>query len=685
MRALPFKPPEPGDKVGDYLVLEKLGDGGFGFVYKVERAGRSFALKVIRARELEGWGQREISILRHLEHENVVRFRACDRWPDPEHGYLYIVMDLVVGRTLVDWVLDENPSARQVAQLVLEVVRALGAILEQGVLHRDLKPENILIRDSDGRPVLVDFGVGWVVGAPSITGERSPPGTDEFRAPEFVLFERDAARRKEGYKPDAGDDLWALGITLYWLLTDTLPFGRRSEGGLFQSILSVTPVAPSERNERVPPVLSTLCMRMLEKERRARFPDHGALGEALEAALAAAVGDAAWDAPLMDVAAADALPTEQVPGMALPGGEDWAGLAWKAARPQRGRKGGPRPVPPAVGVERLASKRGAGQGLSPAEALVAVLGEVAPGHAWEAPLPPVLGAARSPPLLPVGGGAGGREPPGGVWRAWSRAFPTSLGVFPVRAVMLEALRSVALAVGVLLLAALLGAGAWALYTQAEHGLEGQPAKVAKSEEPLEAWTGADSFLTPSPAPLLATMAHSPASPANLVVTSALPASRKGLRARAAEKCATAACCAVLGACGASTPQVRPTPKPEACPANALSTMKELGIRIDDRAMGSFPVAGDAKPVPVNEFTPFELDWDLGTLPAGTVLSGRLIFGTDRVYGRFTQARKLKGKTYPVCLELQYAGKRGVAIIRDGGSSSAVIGSNADVVAVERFE
>ena len=96
MQAPPFKPPEYGDMVGDYRVEEKLGDGGFGFVYKVERAGRSFAMKVIRARELESWGQREITILRHVVHENVVRFRACDRWPDPDHGYLCFIMDLVV-------------------------------------------------------------------------------------------------------------------------------------------------------------------------------------------------------------------------------------------------------------------------------------------------------------------------------------------------------------------------------------------------------------------------------------------------------------------------------------------------------------------------------------------------------------------------------------------------------------
>ncbi|HYO64540.1 MAG TPA: hypothetical protein VEU33_00550, partial [Archangium sp.] len=68
MHAPPFKPPQQGDRVGDYRVEEKLGDGGFGFVYRVERAGRFYAMKVIRARELESWGQREITILRHVVH-----------------------------------------------------------------------------------------------------------------------------------------------------------------------------------------------------------------------------------------------------------------------------------------------------------------------------------------------------------------------------------------------------------------------------------------------------------------------------------------------------------------------------------------------------------------------------------------------------------------------------------------
>ncbi|HZI02374.1 MAG TPA: protein kinase, partial [Archangium sp.] len=124
MQVPPFTPPQKGDMVGDYRVVEVLGEGGFGVVYKVERAGFFFALKLLRARALDGWGQREINILRRVEHPNVVGFLGCDRWPMPRYGYLYFVMEFVEGRTLEDWALDENPSARQVARVLLELLLA---------------------------------------------------------------------------------------------------------------------------------------------------------------------------------------------------------------------------------------------------------------------------------------------------------------------------------------------------------------------------------------------------------------------------------------------------------------------------------------------------------------------------------------------------------------------------------
>ncbi|HEX5754360.1 MAG TPA: protein kinase [Archangium sp.] len=691
MHAPPFKPPQPGDRVGDYRVDEKLGDGGFGFVYRVERAGRFYAMKVIRARELEGWGQREITILRHVVHDNVVRFRACDRWPDPDHGYLCFIMDLVVGRTLEQWALEENPTARQVVRVLLEVALALAEILEQGVLHRDLKRENILIRDSDGRPVLVDFGIGYLAGEPTLTGERSLPGTDEYRTPEFVRHEQDNTPGKAGYRPGVGDELWALGVTLYWLLTDVLPFGHRAEGGLYDRILHQRPVAPHALNPRVPLALSAVCMRMLEKRRGARFSGYGELCGALDAALASA--DERWDVPLMDPDAPDATPTVKVPGMGPPAGEEQAGLVWKADRPRRGRKAArePRPVPerggpPAVPeppsaklAEPPAPAKVARGAVSPAEALVAVLAEVAPRHAWEGLPPPVPESAPPAP-----------------------GVPSAAAVAILRPAAL-----LVVAVGALALA---GVGAWVVHTRPAPGSpstvrpvalasprvesprEGPPARacavreVAGFQEWPEAGGGAAFSLPPTPASVLATMLRKEDSRSRPEETPAALPQRKGIRARFMEKCVGAACCAVLGACTGAP--VRPSPQPEACSSKALATMKELEIDIGDEAAGTFPVVGSAKPVPVQESTTFALQDDLGKLKAGTVLSGRLIFGQDRVYGRFTQARQARskgGQTYPVCLELQYRGQRGTGYMRDSGPASPVVGSVAEVQAVDRFE
>lgn len=736
MQAPPFKPPEYGDMVGNYRVEEKLGDGGFGFVYKVERAGRYYAMKVIRARELESWGQREITILRHVVHDNVVRFRACDRWPDPDHGYLCFIMDLVVGRTLEQWALEENPTARQVVRVLLEVALALAEILKQGVLHRDLKRENILIRDSDGRPVLVDFGIGYLAGEPTITGERYLPGTDEYRTPEFVRHEQDSSKNKAGYWPDVGDELWALGVTLYWLLTDVLPFGHRAEGGLYDRILNQTPAAPHERNPHVPPALSAVCMRMLEKAREARFPGYVELCGALEATLAAAVKDERWDVPLMDPDAPDATPTVKVPGMGPPAGEEQAGLAWKAERPRRGRKAAQKPQPapesdgtpavpapsPAKLAEPPAHAKVAHAVASPAEALVAVLAEVAPQHAWEGLPPPVPesalpsaqpvvpAAARAEPAPRWAPGVAQPAPPprarGPLRRALARVFPTGLGRLPVRVAAVASLRPAALFVVAVGALALASAGAWVVHTRPAPGSpstvqsvasapplveslrEGPTAQacavreVASFKEWPEAGVGAAFYLPPTPAPVFATMLRKEDSRLRPEETPAPQLQRKGMRARFMEKCVGAACCAVFGAC-TGTP-VRPTPEPEACSSEALATMKELEIDIGNEAMGTFPVVGSAKPVPVEESTTFALLDHLGKLKSGTVLSGRLIFEQDRVYGRFTQAR-YDGESWPICLELQYRGKRGTGYMRDSGPDSPVVGSTAWVQAVDRFE
>lgn len=292
--------PKPGAWVGAYRIVEKLGRGGCGHVYKALRGSRLYAVKVLDTLELDGWARRELMAMLRLELDNVVRLKSFDRWPDAERGYPCIIMEFVPGLPLDVWARRYNPSTRAALTVLLKVVQALREVFRRGVLHRDIKPSNILIREGDGEPVLIDFGFSSVTGVPS---ERGPgglcPGTPEYRSPEAMGF---LAGRLEGDPHEYGvaDELWAVGVTLYWLLTDVLPFGGREEAGLGARIRLGTPRAPHVLNPRVPRAVSALCLRLLEKDPRARFQDPEELCAALEALLADAQGDASWDAPLMD-------------------------------------------------------------------------------------------------------------------------------------------------------------------------------------------------------------------------------------------------------------------------------------------------------------------------------------------------------------------------------------------------
>jgi serine/threonine-protein kinase len=162
--------------IGNYRILEKIGAGGFGTVFKAERGGLFFAVKMLRSSELGARERREISILLQLENPCVARFRGCDRWLNPKIGTPYIVMDFVPGMTLEEFAEVENPSARMSARIILETALTLGEVHIQGVFHRDLKPENIIIQGKNERPVLIDFGVGTYASAPVLTPFGLPPG-----------------------------------------------------------------------------------------------------------------------------------------------------------------------------------------------------------------------------------------------------------------------------------------------------------------------------------------------------------------------------------------------------------------------------------------------------------------------------------------------------------------------------
>jgi serine/threonine-protein kinase len=363
-----------GDRVAGFTVEGRLANGSFGVVYRANRDGRPFAIKLVPRGSR---GDREVDALRRAQFPNVVGFSGYGLWPDEAPRFLVLALELVEGRTLDVWAREENPCALElVHEVLVPLAWTLADLHAASVVHRDVKESNILIRDAEGEPVLVDFGAAGYVGAPRLTAVL-PPGTPEYRSPEALRF----AREDDGpgpYPAGPGDDLWALGVTMYFILTRELPFGDRQRPGLNRAILYESPPAPQELNPRVPPTLSRLCMRMLEKAPEARYANAEALAEALEEA--ETLADGPWHAPL------------------FPGGE-------RGKRPAHGPLGAVRArvrarwwpwAVLAAGLESLLL-------LTPAPAPRRMALEVAPIAPREvSPLPPPMSQASSSPKLAPG-------------------------------------------------------------------------------------------------------------------------------------------------------------------------------------------------------------------------------------------------------------------------------------------
>ncbi|MCK8502019.1 serine/threonine protein kinase [Myxococcus fulvus] len=285
---------------GGWRILERLGVGGYGVVYRVEPVdspGRYFALKLTR-NTAEGRALRELTLLLdRAVHPNVVAVHACGRWPDIVAGHFYFVMDWVPGPPLHVWAERHNPSFRQLAETFRRVALALDTLHAGDVLHRDLKPEHILLRDTEGDPVLIDLGASAYIGAPTLTTGPLPPGTRHLRSPEAIRFHQRHWRHPDArYLSVATDDLYALGVCLYRAATGHYPFPPDWPADvLCAAITSQPPAAPSELNPRIPPELDAIILRLLEKLPEQRFQSGAQLATALAPSRFTAEP---WDAPL---------------------------------------------------------------------------------------------------------------------------------------------------------------------------------------------------------------------------------------------------------------------------------------------------------------------------------------------------------------------------------------------------
>ncbi|MBN1461084.1 MAG: protein kinase, partial [Armatimonadetes bacterium] len=264
-----------GRTVCHYRIMEELGGGGMGVVYRAEdtRLKRIVALKFLSPQLTRDPAAKqrfikEAQAASSLDHPNICTIHEIE---ETEDGQLFLSLACYEGETVRERLSRGPMPVEEVAGLAVQVARGLDAAHSRGIVHRDMKPANIFITN-DGRAKILDFGLAMLAGQTRVTKAGSTVGTVAYMSPE----------QARGEELDSRTDIWSLGVVMYEVLTGKLPFqGDRPEAVLY-SVVHETPRPVSELRSDVPPRLAALVMRCLEKNPSARWPSSREMVTSLE-------------------------------------------------------------------------------------------------------------------------------------------------------------------------------------------------------------------------------------------------------------------------------------------------------------------------------------------------------------------------------------------------------------------